>query len=82
MADTPLESAVRESLRDEREDVGRGPTGARKEVLAWQAALRLLRGESPNAVESSLLARGVYPADEIMELAYEYALSKTAVDLT
>jgi hypothetical protein len=45
-------------------------------VLAYQCALRLLRGESPVAVESSLQARGIDKVDAIMELAFEMALEK------
>ena len=63
------------TMRDEREAVERyGRTGERAEQLAAQCARRLLRGDSPNVVESSLLARGVYPVDRIMELAYRLVL--------
>ena len=44
-------------------------TGETKEALAKQCAQRLLRGESPVAVEASLAVRGIYPTDEIMKLA-------------
>ncbi len=57
-----------------REAVGYGRTGESAETLARQAALRLLRGESPTVVESSLLSRGVYPVEPIMERAIELAL--------
>lgn len=52
--------------------VSYGRTGEKKETLAKQAAIRLLRGESWVAVESSLQARGVDNTDEIMRLAEIY----------
>lgn len=51
-------------------------TGAKAEVLAYQCAVRLLRGESPTVVESSLQARGVDNVERIMALAYAMALEK------
>lgn len=51
-------------------------TGAKLETLAYQCAIRLLRGESPIAVESSLQFRGIDQTERIMELAYEMALEK------
>lgn len=60
----------------EQEEMGsRGRTGASKESLAYEAALDLLDGKSPDMVESGLLARGVYPATEIMDLAIRYAIN-------
>lgn len=49
-------------------------TGAKANVLAYQCAVRLLRGESPNAVQDSLLARGVSDVERIMEAAFKMAL--------
>ena len=72
-----MAGTIGDSLHDEQAVVGvYARTGASKHTLAWQAALRLLRGESPVAVESSLLARGVYPVDAIMEMAYKMAVGK------
>jgi len=53
-----------------------GRTGMTANQLAKQCAIRLLRGESWLAVESSLAARGVEPTDAIMVLAEEMALSE------
>lgn len=52
------------------------PTAAKAETLAYQCAVRLLRGESPLAVESSLEARGVSNAAAIMEMAFKMALEQ------
>ena len=49
-------------------------TGAKAEVLAYQCAVRLLRGESPVTVESSLAARGISNTEVIMEMAFKKAL--------
>jgi hypothetical protein len=49
-----------------------GRTSESKETLAYQCAVRLLRGESPNTVRDSLLSRGVGEVDKIMDLAEEY----------
>ena len=52
------------------------PTAAKAETLAYQCAVRLLRGESPTVVESSLAARGVSNTESIMTRAFEMALSQ------
>ena len=51
-------------------------TGVKADVLAYQCAIRLLRGESLTTVHSSLLARGVSDVDKIMEHAEAMALSE------
>ena len=47
------------------------PTSEKAETLAYQAAIRLLRGESYVSVESSLEARGVGDVEKIMARAAE-----------
>jgi hypothetical protein len=47
------------------------PTSVSAETLAYQCAIRLLRGESYNMVESSLEARGVGDVEKIMARAAE-----------
>ena len=51
-------------------------TGAKLEILAYQCAVRLLRGESPNVVQSSLEARGVDQTERIMDMALKMALEQ------
>ena len=55
-------------------------TGAKASVLAYQCAIRLLRGESPVSVESSLQARGIDNTEKIMEDAFAMALQKRGSD--
>ena len=49
-------------------------TGAKSEVLAYQCAIRLLRGESYVSIESSLQARGVDNTEAILQRACDMAL--------
>lgn len=51
-------------------------TGAKLETLVYQCAVRLLRGESPVSIESSLQARGVDNVDVIMARAEKLALER------
>lgn len=53
-----------------------GKTSAKAEVLAYQCAIRLLRGESFVAIESSLQARGVDNTEAILERACDMALER------
>lgn len=61
-------NGVRGGISD-GDQVSYGRTGAKAEVLAKQAAIRLLRGESWCSVEASLTARGIGDVDKIMAMA-------------
>lgn len=63
-------------MRQKSQRMEYGRTGMTAQQLAKQCAIRLLRGDSWLAVESSLKARGVEPTDEIMALAEEMALEQ------
>jgi len=66
----------RNYMRKKQQRMEYGRTGMTGEQLAKQCAIRLLRGDSWLAVESSLKARGVEPTDDIMAMAEEMALSE------